>query len=235
MTDLPDGADLHPKGKPRFLIDAREKDAHVWNRDKLDWYVEEPRATTALLAAEEFHGSVLDPACGGGNIVRGCLAAGLAATGSDIMQRVPIDTPWFRGVSDFRFATLDPVDNIICNPPFFRAKGTEAFIRKALTVARRKVAMFVSLPFLAGSQRARGLFYEHRPLRAWMVTPRVSCPPGEYIEAGGKIGGGTEDWVWLIWRPNAPQPIATQFLWLEQYGLAETALTRPGDVERYAG
>ena len=32
----------------------------------------------------------------------------------------------------------------------------------------------------------------------WLMTPRPSMPPGSFIEAGGKVGGGTQDFCWLV-------------------------------------
>lgn len=60
MTELANGA-------------MAERRAHVWARDDLDWYVEPEGATTALARVERFNGSILDPCCGGGNVVRALL------------------------------------------------------------------------------------------------------------------------------------------------------------------
>ncbi len=31
-----------------------------------------------------------------------------------------------------------------------------------------------------------------------------SCAPGEFIAAGGNVGGGTADYVWLVWDKTLP-------------------------------
>jgi hypothetical protein len=37
------------------------------------------------------------------------------------------------------------------------------------------------------------------PLRCvWLLTPRPSMPPGAWIAAGNKPGGGTQDFCWLV-------------------------------------
>lgn len=197
---------------------ATPKRTHLWERDELDWYVEPPRATEALLSVERFVGETIhDPCCGGGNVVTAIRAAGYHATGSDIVERVTPAPIWFTGVFDF----LSPddefgwVDNIVMNPPFFRAKGAEAFIRKALAVARGKVCAFVDIRFIAGAERAEGLFAEHPPHRIWIVTPRVSCPPGSYLAAGNKAGNGSSDWCWLVWDRTAP-PATSAIGWLRR-------------------
>lgn len=188
-----------------------EKRSHLWERDELDWYVEPPRATEQLLTVERFVGPIWDPACGQGNIVRALRAAGCEAVGSDIADR------GFGGVQDF----LDPdcefvnVANIVTNPPFFRAKGAEAFIRRALSIASGKVCAFVDIRFIAGAERAKGLFTDHPPHRIWIVTPRVSCPPGQFLLDGGKAGNGSSDWCWLVWDQTAPSA-QTSIGWLRQ-------------------
>lgn len=176
------------------------KAAHLWDRDPHDWYDEPERTTAQLLTVEAFPGWTHDPCAGGGNIVRTLLAAGLNATGSDLVQRVV--APWHLGVSDF----LDPAspglfaaDNVVFNPPFYRAVGAEACIRRALADAPGKVAAFVNARFLCGVGRATGLYADHPPSRVWIITPRPSCPPGEYLARGEVAKGGEPDFIWLVW------------------------------------
>lgn len=199
---------------------TRDKKSKVWERDQYDWYVEPPDATKALLTVERFVGPVWDPACGGGNIIETYLHTnGGCVIGTDIVRRT--DSELFACeldfLSDFDHAALGPAfgSNIVCNPPFYRAKGAEAFIRKALKLANGKVAMFVDIRFLAGADRANGLFREYQPHRIWVITPRVSCPPGKYLAAGNKAGNGSSDWCWVIWDTTAPQA-TTQFGWLRR-------------------
>lgn len=195
---------------------AAEKAAHIWERDGLDWYVEEPRAAAELLKVERFVGHVWDPCCGQGNIVKELLAFGYDAIGTDIVQRVSAEEPWFKCAFDFRETGQILAPNIVMNPPFFKGKGTEEFIRRALALAKGKVAAFVDVKFLAGSARANGLYREHRPTRVWFITPRISCPPGEWLAQGNKAGGGTADWCWLVWDLTAPIGSATQLGWLRK-------------------
>lgn len=191
----------------------KEKKSHVWEVDGLNWYVEPRVATESLLKVERFVGAIHDPSCGQGNIVRELLVAGYQATGTDVVRRAEGNDPWFMGTVDFLDCAYHGPPNIVMNPPFFKAKGAEAFIRKALAVATGKVAVFVDIKFLAGSARANGLFREFPPSRVWIITPRVSCPPGEVLVAGGKAEGGTADWCWLVFDKTAPS-IGTSIGWL---------------------
>lgn len=205
-----------PVVKESLTAQAQAKKAHVWQRDALDWYVEPAAVTTALLAVERFVGTVWDPCCGQGNIVTALRDGGVNAFGTDIEQRHD-GGQWWAGQYDF-LAAGDPLvtraPNIVMNPPFFRGKGAEAFIRRALDIATGKVACFVDIRFLAGGARANGLWKDRPPHRIWIITPRVSCPPGEYLAAGNKAGGGSSDWCWLVWDLTAPPATHSETRWL---------------------
>lgn len=201
----------------RAVTQAKPKAAHVWDRDPLDWFVEPMECTRLLASVERFVGPVLDPACGQGNIVLALRESGVDASGSDIVCRVPDRPIWFWREIDFLNdgGMLRGIANVVTNPPFFRAKGTEAFIRRALALASGKVAVFVDLKFLASQRRADGLWREHPPARIWQLADRPSCPPGAYLAAGNEAGGGTADWCWLVWDLTAPSG-DTRFGWLRR-------------------
>jgi hypothetical protein len=157
--------------------------------------------TKHLAAVEDLTGWNHDPCCGGGNIVNGLIQSGLTATGSDLRQRLSPPPPWFLGTADFVAdkAGLWGADNCVFNPPYFRGAGTEQFIRHALKITKGKVCAFTEGRFLWGKKRACELWRDCPPDRIWFITPRPSCPPGAYLEAGNKAGGGTPDFVWLVW------------------------------------
>jgi hypothetical protein len=195
------------------LSETKSKNAHVWERGALDWYVEPRLVTESLLGVERFVGEIHDPACGQGNIVRELIRGGYKATGTDLVRRAEGNDPWFTGTVDFLECAYYGPPNIVTNPPFFRGKGTEDFIRKALKVATGKVAVFTEVRFLTSSGRANGLYAEHPPTRIWMVTPRPSCPPGEFLKSGGEAKGGTPDFCWIIFDKTAPYT-GTSFGWI---------------------
>lgn len=192
----------------------RPKRSRIFARDSLDWYVEPVWVTELLLGAETFLGAVWDPACGGGNVLRALTAADYAAIGTDVVDR---GAPHFAGIRDFlTCAAAGLAPNLVFNAPFYRAEGTEAFIRHALTLVHPeigKVAAFVDLKFLASARRAGGLYAEHPPARIHVLGRRPSCPPGEMLAAGGKASGGTADWCWLVWDGTGPRR-GTQLGWL---------------------
>ena len=193
---------------------TRDLKAKVWKRDDLDWYREPSGVSDALFRVERFGGHIWDPACGAGSIVEAAARAmaGRAHAGSDIKQRV--DRWWHLGEIDFLTTTEAFGENVVCNPPFGSGKLAEAFIRHALALASGKVAMFVDTRFLSGAKRAATLYVEHRPHRIWLLSPRPSCPPGEWLAAGNKAGGGTADYAWIVWDKLAPAATVTDLGWL---------------------
>ena len=185
----------------------KARDAHNFDRADDEWYAEPGDCTTALLGVERFRGQVWDPACGGGNIPRALRAGGVPACGTDIVCRMTPDDPIWSGYRDFLATTPGQflADNIITNPPFGKGALAEAFIRRALSAPNlAKLAVFVDARFLYSTKRARGLYAEHPPSRVWILAPRPSCPPGAYLAAGNKAGGGTADYAWLVWDRTHP-------------------------------
>lgn len=168
---------------------AKTKKAHTWKRDSLDWYVEPEWCSERLFEAVQFAGSIIDPACGGGNIVYSANRAGLYARGFDIARRSDAFT-----VQDF-FTLAHRAHNIVSNPPFSRA---DEFLDHALKLATEKVALLLPLTWLASLKRSKRL--AQTPLaEIYVLTPRPSMPPGQYLLDGGARGSGTKDFAWFIW------------------------------------
>lgn len=189
--------------------------AHVFDRADDEWYVEPRWASDALFKVEKFEGGIWDPACGQGNIVEAAMHAGLRASASDIKPRGKM-CPGTRSVraADFFSCNELRAPNIVTNPPFGRAILAELFIRHAISLKPEKLAVFVDSRFLFGKTRAAGLFPEFPPSRVWIITPRPSCPPGAYLEAGNEAGGGTADYCWIVWLPLQRIVAPTEISWL---------------------
>ena len=175
------------------MSNRRDKDAGLWERDPHDWYVEPEWCSARLFEAEEFTGTVVDPACGLGRIVRSARAAGHLATGMDIVWR----SAECSTIADF----FDPdwsgiADNFVSNPPFGRA---DEFVSLALSRARGKVAMLLPATWHFGARRSAWL--ATTPLyKVLALTPRPSMPPGAVILAGEEPGGGTKDFAFYVWK-----------------------------------
>jgi len=169
------------------VAEPRERKSHIWEREEREHYVE-PAWCSARLFAEERFGAIHDPCCGFGTIVKSAWAAGLSATGADI-----VDRGFERGgVEDF-FKCDQAIDSIVCNPPFNIARD---FALYALELAIRKVAMIFPVARLNAAR-----WIVDTPLRrVWLMSPRPSMPPGAFIRGGGKPSGGTIDFCWLVWK-----------------------------------
>lgn len=157
-------------------------------RNSHDWYQESPDCVDALLDVERFDGVVWDPACGGGNIPIRCRARGMAALGSDIVDR------GFEGaVVDF-FATDHLMGSmVVTNPPFVYA---QRFVEHALKLGALKVAIVQRLAFLEGQERGK-MFRATPPARVWVFSSRQSMPPGGMDVPAQS---GSVAYCWIVWE-----------------------------------
>ena len=179
----------------------KEKNAHLWQLDALDYYIEPSWCSERLFQMVQFPGPLCDPACGSGRIVKAARQAGYACVGSDIICR-SIEFCNFEANFLMRpFGAIRP-STIISNPPF---KHAQAFVERALEVATHEVAMLLPANWRTSDKRSRWV----EQTRLWLVldiTPRPSMPPGAVIEAGEKPGGGREDFAWYLWKKNHTGP-----------------------------
>lgn len=163
-------------------------DAHIWEREENEHYVEPLWTSARLFEEEAFVGTVQDPACGFGTIVKAAKAVGLTAFGTDLVDRGFADL--VKPCRDFLSQTAR-VDNVVTNPPFDIAPK---FALHALSLAFYKVAIIFPVARLNAAHWLQGT-----PLRRiWLMTPRPSMPPGHVIASGGKPGGGKMDYAWLV-------------------------------------
>lgn len=173
-------------------VGTRKLDAHIWEREEHEHYVEPEWVSRRLFEVENFHpatrkGSVYDPCCGFGRIPEAAHKAGYATTASDI-----VDRGYHGHAATQNFLTTHiPGHAIVCNPPFDLFAN---FAHHALSLAN-KVAMIWLVPRLNAAR-----WLQQTPLaRVYLLTPRPSMPPGHVITKGEKPGGGTQDFCWLVW------------------------------------
>jgi len=188
------------------LAETRPLNAHIWEREANEHYVEPAWCSKRLFEEEKFEGGIYDPCCGFGTIVIEALKHGLSAYGSDLVQRGWDST---RTPHNFLTSNIENHQNIVCNPPFNIAAQ---FAAAALARAERKVAMIFPTARLNAAHWLKGT-----PLaRVWLMTPRPSMPPGYTITAGEKPGGGKMDFCWLVWERNRFG--AAELCWLRRDG-----------------
>jgi hypothetical protein len=178
------------------MTSKKEKDAHLWDRDPDDWYVEPLWTSRALFAAESFDGVICDPCCGMGRILDMAREARYSTFGMDIVDRGASTFHRFKK-ADF-FATKGTFDNIVCNPPY---RYGESFLEAALRRSHRKTAVLLRAVWANSGKRSAWL--ETLPLkRVLMITPRPSMPPGAVILASGgrDPSGGLQDYAWFVFQ-----------------------------------
>lgn len=176
--------------------------AHQWQREEHEHYVEPEWCSRRLFEVERFVGGIWDPCCGFGRIPESAKAFGLENSASDIVDR---GYPGCR-VGDF-LKSEGGAPNIVCNPPF---NIIRPFAEHALRMAVRKVAMIFPTRRLNAAHWLR-----QTPLvQVWMLTPRPSMPPGHVIASGEEAGGGKVDFCWLVWEHGHTG--RTEFGWLHR-------------------
>lgn len=204
----------------------RSKDAHIFDRDPLDFYSEPRWCVDLLIEAERFTGRVWDPACGNGTIGRAFAARNHQIWSTDKSTDRPYGLP---GV-DFLSADADvKAAHIVCNPPFGIA---EAFIRRGVELAGRSASFLLPLKWLASDARQRFFAEVGRPARVYVLADRASMPPGRFLDpetgkfaepdptgkgrwkVGGTPSGGSIDYCWVVFVPRYGGP--TDLRWLSK-------------------
>lgn len=191
------------------MAKIREKQAHLWERDDLDWYVEPKECSRALFYVESFNGPIWDPACGIGRIVEQAVSVGKQAFGSDVINR-SIYCEFTANFLDFEY-NIPRYSNIVMNPPFSLA---EEFIKKSINIIPNggKIAAILPLVWLAGFSTKRDWLPESPLRKVFPISPRPSMPPGKVVLAGEKPGNGTKDFCWLVWQKGYTGRPEVEFL-----------------------
>lgn len=176
-----------------------------------DFYTEPAWTVDLLLDEEEFQGSVWDPACGSGTIPK-AFARHMNFQGNNLFASDIVDRGY--GWQANFLATIGThhilaADNIVTNPPYRLA---EEFVRRALELARQKVAVLVQSKFLFSQKRYR-LFTEHPPTRIYFLSTRPSMPPGDLLAAGEiEAKGGKVDYLWIVIDKSYQGPTTAHWL-----------------------
>ena len=90
----------------------------------------------------------------------------------------------------------------------------KGFITHAVSCSRRNTAAIFPVARLNAARWLQDL-----PLRKiWLMQPRPAMPPGDYIRAGGKVGGGRVDFCWLVFEHGHTG--APELAWLHRDGAA---------------
>jgi hypothetical protein len=114
-----------------------------------DFYATPPEAIRALLKVEQFAGTIWEPACGDGAIVKPLRDIGFTVYATDLVER---GCPDSESRVDFLMEQSPSfhIGAIITNPPYALARE---FVTHALTLVP-KVAMLLRLAFLESESRS---------------------------------------------------------------------------------
>ena len=201
--------------------DQRARHAHIFAKERHGHYPEPLWCSQRLFDVEDFgpEGSlILDPACGWGNILNAARAKHFRIAGFDIVDRYKLNPGRFYKhdfLNGAKLPTASHVMSIACNPPF---DHVQAFCERACNIAQYKVAMIMLLRRIPAAH-----WLDQLPLETiYMLTPRPSMPPGEWIEAGNKPGGGTQDFVWLLFNCEQKPRRYPRVRWLHRDESRET-------------
>jgi hypothetical protein len=185
----------------------RERNSHIFDKEQRGHYVEPAWVSRRLFEVERFYGEIYDPACGWGTILKAATDRGLDVIGSDIVdrRRHHLGKKFFKNDFLKNQPAAGVAGSIICNPPF---DHVEEFCRSAVATGAPKVAMICLTRRLNAAHWLQAL-----PLkRIWLLTPRPSMPPGAWITAGNKPGGGTQDFCWLVFARGFSGELTVRWL-----------------------
>ena len=187
--------------------------------DSLDDFPTPPWATRALMEhviADKgpFQNlTCLEPACGAGHMAKPLGEYFGHVRSADVH-------PYGHGaVADFLTGPLEEnsVDWIITNPPFRLA---EDFIKRALIMSRRGVAILARTVFIESVGRYREIFEPTPPTKFAQFAERVPMVKGR-LDARASTATG---YAWFVWEK--PGSDATRVNWIPP---CRKQLERPGD------
>lgn len=215
-------------GGARSIMASREQ-----NTESLDFFPTPPWATRALIErvfpalGVTLDGmSVVDPCCGEGHMTGVLLEYGGIGNvaGSDIKnyRSEAGGVPAFAGQIDFLADHEIEADWIITNPPF--GELTLKVALKALSLARKGVALFVRQQWLEGVERYETLFRDAPPTLYAQFAERVNLCGGKWEP----LGSTATAYCWLVWvKDMLPQPV----FWIPPG--QRVGLRRDDDIERF--
>lgn len=150
-----------------------------------EWYPTVFAATLALDEAEAFRGPIHEPACGNGAIAEIFTFHGHRVIASDLY-----DHGYGEAGRDFLAETRLLAPNVITNPPY---SLTDDFVRHAVRLGVRKMALFLPVDYQAGTRRS-DIIEGMGLARVHVLRNRVTLAPYGMVTRGGTI-----NFAWFIW------------------------------------
>lgn len=163
-----------------------------------DFYATPPEAVHALIKVEKFSGTIWEPACGDGAIVKVLRGVGHRVYATDL---VDCGCPDSESRIDFLMerAPAFAIGTIVTNPPYALASK---FVLHALTLAPR-VMMLLRLAFLEGQGRSTILDNGHL---ARVHVFRNRLPRMHRHGWEGKQSSSSIAFAWFVWDTTHKGP-----------------------------
>jgi hypothetical protein len=194
-----------------------EVNATEYDRDPLDFYIEDEWCWEAIFERHKFVGPIWDPWAGSGTVGRAGRKFGYEVTQTDIADRGRHLHCRFDFLKQEWGANWH--SNIIGNPPYgqpYKGICLDMTLR-ALELATHQVCILYQQKFQSGGVRWRRLLQKHRPRSLYIFADRPNMPPGDQLLAGEvERGGGTKDYIAIVWDKTYNGPTITD--WLFQPG-----------------
>lgn len=177
-------------------------------KDSLDYFPTPPWATRALfhsvilpMGIIHYNNRVLEPACGGGHMVK------VLQEYFDKVESCDIADYGQDRIADFLSKDVEEeYDFIITNPPFNLA---EEFVLKALPMARKLVAIFARTQFMEGIGRYERLFKPNPPTIIAQFCERVPIVKGRLSATASTA----TSYAWFLWRTDQKND-QTSLVWI---------------------
>lgn len=179
---------------------VKQRASGATKRRKLDDYETPSEHVFCLTDAIKFKGSIFEPACGSGRMMKALRACGYKVTGSDIKQG-----------KNFLTRTAPIKGNTVTNPPY-RDGLAEKFVRHALHLTDGKVAMLLERGFIWGQDRAEELYRLNPPELIIVVPGRIY-----FFEGGKQMKSQFYSHAWLVWpeRKKRGPNVKTITVWAQ--------------------
>lgn len=198
-----------PKAAPGALVQRDPTGRVIPFRIPHEFYPTPPEAVRALMAVEQFDGSIWEPACGDGGIasvLRGEFGCDVVA--SDLM-----DYGFGEAGVDFLEQRQPRARHIVTNPPYGFGLG-DAFAVRALWLTAQtggKVAFLLNITSLVHHKRT-AWWRQNPPAGIWAVDNIVCWPDERHGYGPPPRYFAKHRYCWVVWDPSHRGP--TQFDWL---------------------
>lgn len=188
-------------GDGAFVLAPPEPTPDRVARAELDYYPTPGSAVEPILPFLPRCDSVLDPACGQGELLRFFPNATRYGLELDARRAEQACQKYARGnhhhlqVGDALSATWPLVGLVVCNPPFTHALE---FVQRSLSQEEPRTthAFLLRLSFLESKERRA--FHEAWPSDVYVLSERPKFRPNRF----GKMASDNITCAWFVWGPG---------------------------------